>query len=100
MALFCSSSLNKLLILKRILRRITNMDLEALKEIVAEQLNASLEEITESTNFIEDLGADSLDLFELAMAMEEKFDIEIPSEDLQLIKTVGDAAKYIEGKLA
>ncbi len=76
------------------------MDLEALKEIVAEQLNASLEEITESTNFIEDLGADSLDLFELAMAMEEKFDIEIPSEDLQLIKTVGDAAKYIEGKLA
>jgi acyl carrier protein len=76
------------------------MDLEALKEIVAEQLSASVEEITESTNFIEDLGADSLDLFELAMAMEEKFDIEIPSEDLQLIKTVGDAAKYIEGKLA
>lgn len=76
------------------------MDLEALKEIVAEQLNAEKEEIAETTNFIEDLGADSLDLFELAMAMEEKFDIEIPSEDLQSIKTVGDAAKYIEAKLA
>ena len=59
-----------------------------------------LNELKDGTNFIEDLGADSLDLFELAMAMEEKFDIEIPSEDLPQIKTVADAAKYIEAKLA
>jgi acyl carrier protein len=76
------------------------MDLTVLKELVAEQLNADVAEITEETSFIEDLGADSLDLFELAMAFEEKYDIEIPSEDLQEIKTVGDAAKYIEAKLA
>jgi acyl carrier protein len=75
------------------------MDLNALKEIVTDQLNVEIGELTEKTSFIEDLGADSLDLFELAMAMEEKFDIEIPSEDLQEIKTVGDAAKYIEKKL-
>lgn len=74
------------------------MSLEALKEIVGEQLNVAVESLNEETNFIEDLGADSLDLFELAMAMEEKFDIEIPSEDLQVIKSVGDAAKYIEKK--
>lgn len=76
------------------------MDLEALKEIVAEQLNVSAADLTETTDFAVDLGADSLDLFELAMAMEEKFDIEIPSDDLQQIKTVGDAAKYIESKMA
>lgn len=76
------------------------MNLDALKEIVAEQLNVSVEELSTSTDFSSDLGADSLDLFELAMAMEEKFDIEIPSDDLQQIKTVGDAAKYIEAKLA
>lgn len=75
------------------------MSLEALKEIVGEQLNVAVESLNEETNFIEDLGADSLDLFELAMAMEEKFDIEIPSEDLQVIKSVGDAAKYIEKKI-
>jgi acyl carrier protein len=77
-----------------------NMNLDDLKEIVAEQLNVGVGELTEDTNFIDDLGADSLDLFELAMAMEEKFEIEIPSEDLSQIKTVGDAAKYIEAKLA
>lgn len=76
------------------------MDLEALKEIVAEQLNVAAADLTETTDFAVDLGADSLDLFELAMAMEEKFDIEIPSDDLQQIKTVGDAAKYIESKMA
>ncbi|HEX3022657.1 MAG TPA: acyl carrier protein [Lachnospiraceae bacterium] len=76
------------------------MNLDDLKEIVAEQLNVGVGELTEDTNFIDDLGADSLDLFELAMAMEEKFEIEIPSEDLSQIKTVGDAAKYIEAKLA
>ena len=76
------------------------MNLEELKELIAEQLNVEVSTLTENTNFTEDLGADSLDLFEIAMAMEEKFDIEITSEDLQDIKTIGDAAKYIETKLA
>ena len=76
------------------------MNLDELKEIVAEQLNVEVSELKEETNFSEDLGADSLDLFELAMAMEEKFNIEIPSEDLGQILTVGDAAKYIESKSA
>lgn len=75
------------------------MDLEVLKEIVSEQLNVSMEEVKLESNFIEDLGADSLDLFELAMEMEEKFDIEIPSEDLLEIKTVEKAKIYIEAKL-
>lgn len=76
------------------------MNLDALKEIVAEQLNVPVTDLTEETEFMNDLGADSLDLFELAMAMEEKFEIEIPSEDLSNIVSVGDAAKYIESKLA
>lgn len=76
------------------------MRLKELKEIVAEELNVSVDELTEATKFVDDLGADSLDLFQLAMAMEEKFDIEIPSEDLEKIVSVGDAAKYIEAKLA
>lgn len=76
------------------------MRLDELKEIVAEELNVSVDELTENTKFVEDLGADSLDLFQLAMAMEEKFNIEIPSEDLEKIVSVGDAAKYIEEKLA
>lgn len=75
------------------------MNLDALKEIIAEQLNVAVGELKEETEFINDLGADSLDLFELAMAMEEKFEIEIPSEDLAEIISVGDAAKYIEKKL-
>lgn len=75
------------------------MNLDLLKELVAEQLNVNVEELKEETDFANDLGADSLDLFELAMAMEEKFDVEIPSDDLQDIKTLGDAARYIEAKL-
>ncbi len=76
------------------------MKLGELKEVIAEELNVSTEEITESTKFIDDLGADSLDLFQLAMALEEKFEIEIPSEDLEKMITVGDVIKYIEERLA
>lgn len=76
------------------------MKLDELKELVADELNVSVGELTEETKFIDDLGADSLDLFQLAMAMEEKFEIEIPSEDLEKIITIGDAAKYIEEKIA
>ncbi len=75
------------------------MNFDELKEMIAEQLNVEEERVTEDKSFSADLGADSLDLFELAMAMEEKYDIEIPSEDLATIQTVGDARKYIEKKL-
>ncbi len=69
--------------------------LEKLKEIIKEQLNAETE-ITETTSFKEDLGADSLDLFELVMAMEEEFGIEIPPEDLEQILTVGNIISYLK----
>ena len=70
--------------------------LEKIKEMVAEQLNVDAAEITAETSFKEDLGADSLDLFELVMALEEEYEIEIPSEELEKITTVGDAIKYVE----
>lgn len=72
--------------------------LENLKEIIAEQLNVDKNEITESASFKEDLGADSLDLFELVMALEEKFEVEIPSEDLNNIVTVEDVISYLKDK--
>jgi acyl carrier protein len=65
------------------------------KEIIAEQLNVELTELENSKSFINDLGADSLDIVELVMAMEEEFDVEIPDEDAEKIQTVGDAIKYI-----
>jgi acyl carrier protein len=72
--------------------------LENLKEIIEEQLNVDKSEITESTTFKDDLGADSLDLFELVMAIEEKYEIEIPSEDLNNIVSVGDVINYLKDK--
>ena len=70
--------------------------LEKLKEMIAESLNVSVDAITEESRFQEDLEADSLDLFELAMSMEEEFGVEIPSEDLEQIQTVGDAVELIK----
>ena len=70
--------------------------LEKIKALLAEELGVNADEITAETSFKEDLGADSLDLFELAMALEEEFSVEIPSEDLEQITTVGDAMKYLE----
>ena len=70
--------------------------LEKIIEITADTLGAEVEGITESTSFTEDLHADSLDLFELAMALEEEFGVEIPSEDLEQITTIGEAAAYLE----
>ncbi|MCI8550291.1 MAG: acyl carrier protein [Lachnospiraceae bacterium] len=72
--------------------------LEKMKEIIGEQLNVDEEAITEATSFKEDLGADSLDLFELVMALEEEFDVEIPSEDLEDLTTVGAVMEYLKGK--
>ena len=66
------------------------------EEIIAEALNVEIETLKEDTSFKEDLGADSLDLFELVMAFEEEFGVEIPSEDLEKITTIKDAAAYME----
>lgn len=70
--------------------------LEKMRTIIAEQLNASPEEITEETSFKEDLGADSLDLFELIMALEEEYNTEIPADDLQNLTTVGEVMSYLK----
>ena len=71
---------------------------EKVKEVIEEKLNADGVEITEDTGFKDDLNADSLDLFELVMALEEEFDIEIPSEDLEKLVTVGDVLNYLSDK--
>ena len=72
--------------------------LEKMKEMVADQLNVDAAEITAETSFKDDLGADSLDLFEMVMAMEEEFGVEIPSEDLEKIATVKDLEEYLKAK--
>ena len=70
--------------------------LEKVKETVAESLGADINTITEETSFKDDLGADSLDLFEMVMSLEESCGVEIPTEDLVQMKTVGDVVKYLE----
>lgn len=72
--------------------------LEKMKEIIAEQLNCEESMISETTSFKEDLGADSLDLFELVMALEEEYSIEIPSEDLAKLTTVAEVMNYLKDK--
>ena len=69
--------------------------LERIKEIVSENLGVDAAQITEESSFKDDLGADSLDLFELVMALEDEYEIEIPTEDLEKITTVGDVINYI-----
>jgi len=66
------------------------------KQIIVEQLGVKLEEIKDESKFIEDLGADSLGTYELVMALEEEFGIEIPDEEAEKITTVGEAIKHIE----
>lgn len=72
--------------------------LEKIKEIVADSLGADVESFTAETSFKEDLGADSLDLFEMVMALEEEFDVEIPTEDLENIKTIGEVESYLQNR--
>ena len=72
--------------------------LEKMKKIIAEQLNVEESTITPESSFKDDLGADSLDLFELVMALEEVFGVSIPSEDLENIKTVNDVMEYLSAK--
>lgn len=70
--------------------------LERIKELTAENLGVDAANITNETSFKDDLGADSLDLFELVMALEEEYDVEIPTEELEEISTIGDVIQYIE----
>ena len=72
--------------------------LEEMKEMIAEQLNCEESSIKETTSFKDDLGADSLDLFELVMALEEKYEVEIPSEELAELTTVGAVMEYLKNK--
>ncbi len=71
---------------------------EKMKKIIAEQLSVSEDEVVPGASFVDDLGADSLDLVELIMAMEEAFDIEIPDENAEKLKTVQDAIDYVNTK--
>ena len=76
------------------------MDIESqVKEIIVEQLGVDEAQVAPDASFIDDLGADSLDTVELVMAFEEKFDIEIPDEDAEKMRTVGDAIEYLNNKL-
>lgn len=71
------------------------MSFEKIKEIIVEQLGVEEDEVTLDTSFIDDLGADSLDIVEFIMAMEEEFDMEFPDEEAEKISTVGDVVEYI-----
>ena len=72
--------------------------LEKMREIIAEQLNCYVDTIVIDTSFKDDLGADSLDLFELVMALEEEYGLEIPAEELSDVETVGDIIEYLKNK--
>ena len=72
--------------------------LEKIKEMVAEQLNTEAADLTAETSFKDDLGADSLDLFELVTNLEDEYEIEIPSEELEKLTTVGAVADYLKSK--
>ena len=73
---------------------------EKVKKILCDQLDLEEEQVTEEAEVIEDLGADSLDIVDLVMTLEEGFDTEIPDEDIENLKTVGDIVKYIEDHAA
>ena len=72
------------------------MEFEKLQSIIAEVLNVDAEDITMATTFVDDLGADSLDVFQISMGIEEEFDIEIPQDAVENIATVGDAVEQIK----
>ena len=71
---------------------------QKVKDIIVEQLSVNAEQVTTEAKFIEDLGADSLDIVELVMAFEEEFGVEVPDSDAEKLLTVGDVVKYIEDK--
>ena len=72
--------------------------LEKMKEMIAEQLSVEADTVTEASSFKVDLGADSLDLFELVMALEDEYSVEIPAEDLEQLTTVGEVMNYLKAK--
>ena len=74
------------------------MVFDKVKELISEQLDVKADDITEASNIQDDLGADSLDVVDLVMALEDEFDVEIPEDQVENIKTVGDIVKYIEDK--
>lgn len=76
------------------------MEFEKLQEIIAEVLNVDTDEITLDTTFVDDLGADSLDVFQIIMGIEEEFDIEIPNEEAEKIVSVGDAVEQIKNAIS
>jgi len=73
---------------------------EKVKDIIANELGVEREKLTDGASFIDDLGADSLDIVELVMEFEKEFNIEIPDEDAEKLRTVGDALNYLNGKVA
>lgn len=75
------------------------MEFEKLQKIIAEVLNVDEDEITPDTTFVDELGADSLDVFQIIMGLEEEFDIEIPNEEAEKIISVGDAVEAIKNAL-
>lgn len=83
----------------KIKAEVTNMEFEKLKKVIAEVLNVDPEEITMETTFLDDLGADSLDVFQIIMGIEEEFDIEIPAEKAEKITNVEEAVELIKGAL-
>ena len=74
------------------------MVFDKVKELISEQLDVKADDITEASNIQDDLGADSLDVVDLVMAHEDEFDVEIPEDQVENIKTVGDIVKFIEDK--
>lgn len=72
------------------------MEFERVKNVIVDQLSVDADEVTLEASFVDDLGADSLDVAELIMGLETEFDIEIPDEDAEKISTVGDAVEYIK----
>ena len=76
----------------------TNVE-DKVKDIIVEELGVEREKLTSEASFMEDLGADSLDTVELVMAFEKEFDIDIPDEDAEKLRTVGDAMKYLHDKI-
>ena len=75
------------------------MEFEKIKEIIVDVLNVSEEDITMNTTFVDDLGADSLDVFQIIMGIEEAFDVEIDNEEVEKIVTVGDAVEQIKNAM-
>lgn len=74
------------------------MVFDKVKELISEQLDVKADDITEASNIQDDLGADSLDVVDLVIALEDEFDVEIPEDQVENIKTVGDIVKFIEDK--